>query len=315
MRALVTGGAGFIGSHVVDALLARGDEVLALDDLSTGRVENLERRAPPARRWSRADVTDPAAVADAFERSRPERVFHLAAQIDVRRSVTDPRFDLDVNVGGTIDLLEASRRAGVARLRPRLDRRRDLRRGRGPALPLAEDAECLPDAALRPVEARGRGLLSASIAACYGLATASRCGSATSTARARTRTARRAWSRSSARALLEGRRPSVFGDGEQTRDYVFVADVVGRLPRRLAATAPARSTSGPGSRPSVIDARRRRIGLDRAEFDPELAAAAAGRGAADRDRPRAAPPTSSAGGRGSSSTGPARDRVDSLEMI
>jgi UDP-glucose 4-epimerase len=106
MRALVTGGAGFIGSNVVDALVARGDDVLVLDDLSTGRAENLDARVPLVQ----ADVSDGHAVEDAVAAHRPEAIFHLAAQIDVRRSVAEPELDLRVNVGGTIAVLEAARR-------------------------------------------------------------------------------------------------------------------------------------------------------------------------------------------------------------
>src|SRR5436190_19657727 len=103
MRVIVTGGAGFIGSHVVDALLERGDEVHVLDDLSTGRRENV----PPEATLHEADIrTDSEAV---FTAVRPEACFHLAAQADVRASVERPAFDADVNVLGTIHVLEAAR--------------------------------------------------------------------------------------------------------------------------------------------------------------------------------------------------------------
>ena len=111
MRILVTGGAGFIGSHVCDALLARGHEVLALDDLSSGRRENLDRRV----RLIVADIRTSGAAA-AVEHMKPEAICHLAAQIQVRRSVEDPKFDADCNVLGLLNLLEASRRAGVRRV-------------------------------------------------------------------------------------------------------------------------------------------------------------------------------------------------------
>ena len=97
MRALVTGGAGFIGSHVVDGLVAAGHEVTVVDDLSTGRLENV----PPGVDLIRADVTDAIAIDRAFATVRPDLVFHLAAQIDVRRSVADPAFDAWVDVVGT----------------------------------------------------------------------------------------------------------------------------------------------------------------------------------------------------------------------
>src|SRR5690242_7265625 len=109
MRALVTGGAGFIGSGLVDALVARGDEVTVLDDLSTGRRSNLDGALREGARLIEGDVRDAGAVASLVDEGGFEALFHLAAQIDVRRSVADPRFDLDVNAGGTLQLLEAAR--------------------------------------------------------------------------------------------------------------------------------------------------------------------------------------------------------------
>lgn len=102
MRALVTGGAGFIGSHLVDALVARGDEVVVLDDLSTGRREHVN----PAAELLEHDVRHPFAT-DA------ELVFHLAAQADVGTSMEKPGFDAEVNVVGTVNTLEAARAAGA----------------------------------------------------------------------------------------------------------------------------------------------------------------------------------------------------------
>src|SRR5919198_4349671 len=113
MRAVVTGGAGFIGSNLVDALLERGDEVTVIDDLSTGRRENLAQADGAALR--ELDIRDGQAVADVVGEVRPEVIFHLAAQIDVRRSVADPAFDASINVHGTINLLRASLDAGVRR--------------------------------------------------------------------------------------------------------------------------------------------------------------------------------------------------------
>src|SRR5919107_442037 len=115
MRVLVTGGAGFIGSNLVDALLARGDEVTVVDDLTTGRRENLEGALANGAELLELDVRDAGAVAGVFERARPEVVFHLAAQIDVRRSVAETAFDARVNVEGTVNMLEAARGAGVRR--------------------------------------------------------------------------------------------------------------------------------------------------------------------------------------------------------
>src|SRR6476659_9664479 len=103
MRVLVTGGAGFIGSNLVDVLLERGDEVIVVDDLSTGRRENLNGAAA----FYEASITDGAGMAALLDEGRPDAVFHLAAQVDVRRAVADPAFDAAVNVSGTAVLLEA----------------------------------------------------------------------------------------------------------------------------------------------------------------------------------------------------------------
>jgi UDP-glucose 4-epimerase len=111
MRILVTGGAGFIGSHVCDELLAHGHDVLALDNLSSGKRENLDVRVP----LTVADIRSPEA-AELVERARPQAICHLAAQIDVRKSVADPRFDADCNIAGLLNLLEAARRSGVKKV-------------------------------------------------------------------------------------------------------------------------------------------------------------------------------------------------------
>lgn len=111
MRVIVTGGAGFIGSHVADALCAAGHHVYVLDDLSTGRRENV----PDGAVFVEGDVRDEALVEDMFRDVRPDAVVHQAAQTSVTVSVREPRRDADVNIGGTVVLLEAARRHGVAR--------------------------------------------------------------------------------------------------------------------------------------------------------------------------------------------------------
>ncbi len=108
MKILVTGGAGFIGSHVVDAYVAAGHEVVIVDDLSTGKRENLNPKA----RFAELDILDPR-TAELIRAERPDVVNHHAAQMDVRRSVADPVFDARVNILGTIGLLDAARQAGV----------------------------------------------------------------------------------------------------------------------------------------------------------------------------------------------------------
>lgn len=108
MKILVTGGAGFIGSHIVDAFLAQGHEVVVVDNLITGRRENVNPRA----RFCEADIRG-AEMAAIFANEKFEAVCHQAAQMDVRKSVEDPRYDADVNVMGTLNLLERARETGV----------------------------------------------------------------------------------------------------------------------------------------------------------------------------------------------------------
>jgi UDP-glucose 4-epimerase len=109
MRALVTGGAGFIGSNLVDALLARGHEVDVVDDLSSGKEANLTAALAQGVTLHRADIRDADAIGELVASVRPEAIFHLAAQIDVRLSVTDPAYDARTNVEGTANLLEVAR--------------------------------------------------------------------------------------------------------------------------------------------------------------------------------------------------------------
>lgn len=107
-KILVTGGAGFIGSHVVELFLEKGYDVVILDDLSTGRESNLNPRA----KFYKMDIRD-AEVRKIFEMERPDYISHHAAQMDVRRSVAQPLFDADVNIIGSINLIECAKEFGV----------------------------------------------------------------------------------------------------------------------------------------------------------------------------------------------------------
>jgi UDP-glucose 4-epimerase len=118
LKVLVTGAAGFIGSHLVDRLLAEGEEVLGIDDLSSGSLANLADARSSATgkfTFSRIDVRSDAII-DFIKRNKPEVVFHLAAQVDVRKSVSDPIHDAMINVIGTINVLHASDQAGVRKV-------------------------------------------------------------------------------------------------------------------------------------------------------------------------------------------------------
>jgi UDP-glucose 4-epimerase len=108
VKIVVTGGAGFIGSHVCDQFVKQGHEVIALDNLSSGKKENLDSKV----RLAELDIRSPEAAA-LIEREQPHTICHLAAQMDVRRSVADPRFDADANILGMLNLLEAARKSGV----------------------------------------------------------------------------------------------------------------------------------------------------------------------------------------------------------
>ena len=113
MRTLVTGGAGFIGSHLVDALIGEGHSVAVLDNLSSGRADNLKHQ--PSVELVEGDVRDEG-VEGIVDKLAPEVIFHLAAQIDVRKSVEDPIADARVNILATINLAEAARKAGVRKI-------------------------------------------------------------------------------------------------------------------------------------------------------------------------------------------------------
>jgi UDP-glucose 4-epimerase len=111
MKVLVTGGAGFIGSHVVDSFLAAGHDVVVVDDLSSGRESNLN----PDARFYKVDIRDEA-LDEIIAKEKPDIIDHHAAQMDVRKSVADALFDADVNVKGTINLLESARRHNVRKV-------------------------------------------------------------------------------------------------------------------------------------------------------------------------------------------------------
>jgi UDP-glucose 4-epimerase len=216
VRAIVTGGAGFIGSHLVDALVARGDEVVVLDDLSHGKRENVS----PEAGLVVADIRDPDAVTETFDRLRPEACLHLAAQADVRVSVDRPDYDCEVNVLGTIRLLEAAR-AHEARI---------VFASTGGAI-YGECDEPAPESAARlPLAPYGTSKLAGE----EYLATYNRLYGTTHTSlRFGNVYGPRQDPHGEAGVvaiflgrLARGEAPHVFGDGSQQRDYVYVGDVV-----------------------------------------------------------------------------------------
>jgi UDP-glucose 4-epimerase len=213
VRAIVTGGAGFIGSHVVDALVARGDEVAVIDSLAHGSKENVSAGAELHVR----DIREP--LDDLFDAVRPEAVFHLAAQADVRVSVENPVEDADVNVVGTIRILEGARRHGA----------QVVFSSTGGAIYGECEEPAREDAATEPLSPYGTSKLAAEeylrsynrlygtrhIALRYGNVYGPRQdphGEAGVVA-------------IFLGALSRGEQAKIFGNGAQTRDYVYVGDV------------------------------------------------------------------------------------------
>ena len=224
MRALVTGGAGFIGSNLADGLLAAGEQVTVLDDLSTGRRENLDAALAAGAELVEGDIRDPACVGPLFERAKPDAVFHLAAQIDVRKSVADPAFDASINVGGTATLLEAAREAGTARFVLISTGGAIYGEGEGRQLPLPEDTAVEPLSPYGLSKFAAEGYL-ALYERLYGLSGVSlRLGNVYGPRQDPLGEA--GVIAIFCGRLRSGEQPTVFGDGRQTRDYIYVGDVV-----------------------------------------------------------------------------------------
>jgi len=245
---LVTGGAGFIGSHVVRAFAAQaganGAAITVLDDLSSGKRRNL----PDGVTFVQEDIRS-AAAAQLVREGRFDVICHLAAQIDVRKSVTDPMFDVAVNVGGTLNLLEAVRASGKRETRFIFSSTGGALYGDVDVLPTPEEF------AKNPESPYGNAKLSVEYymryyASVHGLQTmALRYGNVYGP---------RQDSHGEAgvvsifcERILDGRALTVFGDGEQTRDYVYVGDVA-------RANVLAASIDLP--RPTTVDSRAFNIG-------------------------------------------------------
>jgi UDP-glucose 4-epimerase len=249
MRTLVTGGAGFIGSNLVDALLERGDEVTVVDNISTGKRPNLDAALDNGAQLTELDIRDPEAVDATVERARPETIFHLAAQIDVRKSVADPANDSSINVGGTINMLRAAQAHGVRRFVNASTGGAIY--GEGQILPAPEDHPVVPEApyglskfcaeSYCELFTRLHGLSTVSLR--FGNVYGPRqdplgeagviaifCGK-----------------------LLEGERATIFGDGLQTRDYVYVGDVVEANLRAADSDVGGAINVGRGDEKSVLD--------------------------------------------------------------
>src|SRR5690242_9103865 len=263
MRAIVTGGAGFIGSNLVDALLGRGDEAHVLDNLSKGSRENVAAAAE----LHVADIREPDAV---FDEVRPDVVFHLAAQADVRVSVERPAHDADVNVLGTLRILEAARRH---------DARVVFASTGGAIYGECDDGPATETAERRPLSPYGTSKLAGE----EYLATWNRLyGAPHVSLRFGNVYGPRQEPHSEAGVvaifmgrLRDGGTPRIYGGGRQTRDYVFVADVV-RAMLAAAGHDGGVFNVGTGGETSVVelyDAIQRAAGTER---EPEHAEARLG---------------------------------------
>jgi len=251
MRCLVSGGAGFIGSNLVDALLARGDEVTVVDDISTGRRENLDSAIEAGARLVEADVRDAASIGDAFGSARPEAVFHLAAQIDVRRSIADPAFDAHVNVGGTANMLEAARVVAVGRFVLVSTGGAIYGEGAGQALPLSEDAPVEPLSPYGQSKFAAEGYVEM-YRRLYGLSGISlRLGNVYGPRQDPLGEA--GVIAIFCGHLREGSRATVFGDGRQTRDYIYVGDVVEAALTAASSDGGGAINIGTGRESSVLE--------------------------------------------------------------
>jgi UDP-glucose 4-epimerase len=275
MKTLVTGGAGFIGSNLVDALLARGDEVTVVDDLSTGRRVNLDGALAAGAELVELDIRDAAALAALATERQPRAVFHLAAQIDVRKSLEDPAFDASINVGGTANVLEAARAGGAGRFVFVSTGGAIYGEGAGQQLPLDESTAIAPFSAYGQSKFAAEGYL-ALYERLYGLSSiALRLGNVYGP---RQDPLGEAGVIAIFCGLLRsGGRPTVFGDGTQTRDYLYVGDVVAAALAAADSTVTGPVNLGTGLETSVLELTEALGRLGGAEsFEPEFAPPRAG---------------------------------------
>jgi UDP-glucose 4-epimerase len=280
MRVLVTGGAGFIGSHLVDALVARGDEVAVVDDMSSGRPGRVADQAV-VHKLSVTDGLALAAVADDF---RPELICHLAARVDVRMSVSDPADDALVNVVGTVNVLEAAREVSA---RVILGSTGAVIYGRDAPIPSLEDVLPLPESpygvakncAEQYVELynrlHGTSHVVLRLANVYG----PRQDPAGQVGVVAIICAR----------VLAGQRPTVYGDGRQTRDFIYVGDAVSAFVAAADRCRPGIWNVGSGAEVSIVQLAAVISEVSGLEVNPVFAAARPGelrRGALASERAR-----------------------------
>ena len=244
MRVLVTGGAGFIGSHLTDGFLARGDEVTVADDLSAGRAGRLDGQVP----LHKVSIADAAAFTALIRQIRPELICHLAAQIDVRSSVNAPAEDAGVNVVGTVNVLEAAREVDA---RVMFASSGGALYGRDAPVPSPEDVPPLPESPY--------GIAKYCAEQYIGLYNRLH-GTRHSVLRLANVYGPRQDPAGEAgvitifcASVLAGREPTIYGDGTQTRDYVYVGDAVRAFLAAGDSGRPGTWNIGAGVEVSVLD--------------------------------------------------------------
>jgi UDP-glucose 4-epimerase len=267
MRVLVTGGAGFIGSHVADAFLARGDEVAVVDDLSAGSAARLDEHTV----LHKQSIVEGPQLAALVEEVRPELICHLAAQIDVRASVACPARDARVNVVGTVNVLEAARRVGARLV---FCSTGGAIYGREAPIPCPETVVPLPESPYGIAKycaeqyvglynrLHGTGHTILRLANVYG----PRQDPAGESGVIPIFCAR----------ALAGERPVVYGDGTQTRDYVYVGDAVEAFLAAADRGRPGTWNIGTGTEVSVLGLARLIGEAAGRDVDPEFTGARAG---------------------------------------
>jgi UDP-glucose 4-epimerase len=281
---MVTGSAGFIGSHLVDRLLAEGEEVIGVDDLSSGALHNLSdaRRSRLGKfNFHRVDVTS-TALGDLIKRTKPRIIFHLAAQVDVRKSVSDPLRDANVNIIGTLNLLQAGAEAGTEKVVFTSSGGCIYGEPDASRLPVTEDQifspEAMPESPygvskkvvfdyLRYYKAvQGLDYAALALANVYGprQEPASEVGLEGQVVAI------------FCRKMLSNRPCTIYGDGEQTRDFVYVDDVVDAFIGARDKGSGELINIGSGAELSVNELYRRLAELTATRFEPVHAAARPG---------------------------------------
>jgi UDP-glucose 4-epimerase len=262
MRVLVTGGAGFIGSHLTDAFLARGDEVSVVDDLSSGRAARVSERAT----LHKLSVTDAEPLTAVIVRTRPELICHLAAQIDVRASVGAPAEDAQTNVVGTVNVLEAARMADARVL---FCSSGGALYGRDAPIPSLEDVLPLPESPY--------GIAKYCAEQYAGLYNRLHGGRHSALRLANVYGPRQDPTGEAGvvaifcARVLAGQRPIIYGDGTQTRDYVYVGDVVAAFLAAAGHGRPGTWNIGTAAEISVLELAGIIGDLSGRPADPEFA--------------------------------------------